>query len=148
TDNGTEFVNQTLSEYYQKVGIFHETSIARFPQQNGVFERRNQAVATACYTQNRSIIRLRHGKTPYELLHDKPLDLSFFHVFGALCYPTNDSENQDFDELTAMAFEHSSLGPTLHEMTPATISSGLMPNPPSTLFVPPSRSDWDLLFQP
>ncbi|GKA25613.1 retrovirus-related pol polyprotein from transposon TNT 1-94 [Tanacetum coccineum] len=168
TDNGTEFVNQTLSEYYQKVGIFHETSIARFPQQNGVFERRNQAVATACYTQNRSIIRLRHGKTPYELLHDKPLDLSFFHVFGALCYPTNDSENQgklqpkddigifigyaptkkafriynrrtrriietihvDFEELTAMASEHNSSGPALHEMTPVTISPGLVSNPP------------------
>ncbi|GKC56159.1 retrovirus-related pol polyprotein from transposon TNT 1-94 [Tanacetum coccineum] len=52
-----------------------------------------EAVATACYTQNRFIIRLRHGKTPYELLHDKLYDLSFFHVFGAFCYPTNDSEN-------------------------------------------------------
>nr|GEW22392.1 integrase, catalytic region, zinc finger, CCHC-type, peptidase aspartic, catalytic [Tanacetum cinerariifolium] len=52
-----------------------------------------EAVATACYTQNRSIIRLRHGKTPYELLHEKLPDLSFFHVFGVLCYPTNDSEN-------------------------------------------------------
>nr|GFA01323.1 hypothetical protein [Tanacetum cinerariifolium] len=52
-----------------------------------------EAVATVCYTQNRSIIRLRHGKTPYELLHNKLLDLSFFHVFGALCYPTNDNEN-------------------------------------------------------
>ncbi|GJS87549.1 retrovirus-related pol polyprotein from transposon TNT 1-94 [Tanacetum coccineum] len=52
-----------------------------------------EAVATACYTQNRSIIRLHHGKTPYELLHDKLPDLSFFHVFGALCYLTNDSEN-------------------------------------------------------
>ncbi|GKC07153.1 hypothetical protein Tco_0998763 [Tanacetum coccineum] len=52
-----------------------------------------EAVATACYTQNRSIVRLRHGKTQYELLHDKPLDLSFFHVFDALCYPTNNSEN-------------------------------------------------------
>ncbi|GKC70862.1 retrovirus-related pol polyprotein from transposon TNT 1-94 [Tanacetum coccineum] len=60
TDNGTEFVNQTLREYYEKVGISHETSVARFPQQNGVVER--QAVATACYPQNRSIIRLRHGK--------------------------------------------------------------------------------------
>ncbi|GKA40019.1 integrase, catalytic region, zinc finger, CCHC-type containing protein [Tanacetum coccineum] len=117
-----------------------------------------EAVATACYTQNRSIIRLRHGKTPYELLHDKLPDLSFFHVFGALCYPTNDSENLgklqpkadiDFDELTAMASEHSSSGPALHEMTPATISSGLVPNPPpSTPFVPPSRTDWDILFQP
>ncbi|GJU95629.1 retrovirus-related pol polyprotein from transposon TNT 1-94 [Tanacetum coccineum] len=84
--------------------------------------------------------------------------LIIFHVFGALCYPTNDSENLgklqpkadiDFDELTAMASEHSSLEPALHEMTPATISSGLVPNPPpSTLFVPPLRTDWDILFQP
>ncbi|GKA68779.1 retrovirus-related pol polyprotein from transposon TNT 1-94, partial [Tanacetum coccineum] len=115
TDNGTEFVNQTLREYYEKVGISHETSVARSPQQNGVVERRNctlieaaltmliyakaplfilaEAVATACYTQNHSMIRLRHGKTPYELLHNKPPDLSYLHVFGALCYPTNDSEN-------------------------------------------------------
>ncbi|GJU68367.1 retrovirus-related pol polyprotein from transposon TNT 1-94 [Tanacetum coccineum] len=55
----------------------------------------------------------------------------------------------DFDELTAMASEHSSSGPALHEMTHVSISSGLVPNPPSsTPFVPPSRSDWDLLFQP
>ncbi|GJU07562.1 retrovirus-related pol polyprotein from transposon TNT 1-94 [Tanacetum coccineum] len=47
------------------------------------------------------------------------------------------------------ASEHNSLEPVLHEMIPATISSGLVPNPPpSTLFVPPSRTDWDLLFQP
>ncbi|GJV57193.1 retrovirus-related pol polyprotein from transposon TNT 1-94 [Tanacetum coccineum] len=209
TDNGTEFVNQTLREYYEKVGISHETSVARSLQQNGVIERRNhtlieaartmliyakaplflwaEAVATTCYTQNRSIVRLRHGKTPYELLHDKPPDLSFFHVFGALCYSTNDSKNLgmlqpkadigifisyvptkkafriynrrtrqiietihvDVDELTAMASEHSSSGPALHEMTPTTISSGLVPNPPpSTPFVPPSRTDWDILFQP
>ncbi|GJU25773.1 putative ribonuclease H-like domain-containing protein [Tanacetum coccineum] len=133
------------------------------------------------------MIRRRHGKTPYEFLHNKPLDLSYLHVFGALCYPTNDSENLgklqskadigifigyaptkkafwiynrctrriietihvDFDELTVMASEHSSSGPALHEMTPATINSGLMPNPhPSTSFVPPSRTDWDMLFQP
>ncbi|GJZ53292.1 hypothetical protein Tco_0608177 [Tanacetum coccineum] len=48
-----------------------------------------------------------------------------------------------------MASEHSSLEPALHGMTPATISSGLVPNPPpSTLFVPPSKTDWDILFQP
>ncbi|GKG62788.1 hypothetical protein Tco_0636519, partial [Tanacetum coccineum] len=51
--------------------------------------------------------------------------------------------------MTAMASVHSSSGPALHEMTPATISSGLVPNPPpSTPFVPPSRSDWAVLFQP
>ncbi|GJV08491.1 retrovirus-related pol polyprotein from transposon TNT 1-94 [Tanacetum coccineum] len=41
TDNGTEFVNQTLREYYEKVGISHETSVARSSQQNGVVEIRN-----------------------------------------------------------------------------------------------------------
>nr|GEU77154.1 hypothetical protein [Tanacetum cinerariifolium] len=86
TDNGTEVVNQTLRDYYEEVGISHETSVARSPQQN-------EAVAIACFTQNRSIIRLRHRKTPYELFHNKLPDLSFLHVFGALCYPTNDSEN-------------------------------------------------------
>ncbi|GKF87442.1 retrovirus-related pol polyprotein from transposon TNT 1-94 [Tanacetum coccineum] len=98
-----EFVNQVMSEYYEGVGIFHQKSIPRTPQQNGVVERRNrtlveaartmmiflkapmflwaEAVATACYTQNRSLI------------HDKKPDLTFLRVFGALCYPTNDSED-------------------------------------------------------
>nr|GEV64691.1 retrovirus-related Pol polyprotein from transposon TNT 1-94 [Tanacetum cinerariifolium] len=31
-------------------------------------------------------------QTPYELMHDKKPDLSFFHVFSALCYPTNDND--------------------------------------------------------
>ncbi|GKB18730.1 retrovirus-related pol polyprotein from transposon TNT 1-94, partial [Tanacetum coccineum] len=54
-----------------------------------------------------------------------------------------------FDELTTMASKHSNSGPALHEMTLATISSGLVPNlPPLTPFVPPLRSDWDFLFQP
>nr|GEW82335.1 hypothetical protein [Tanacetum cinerariifolium] len=173
-------LTQEQAAILMEVGISHETSIARSPHQNGVVERCNhtlikaartmliyakaslflwaEAVATACYTQNRSIICLRHGKTPYELLHDKLPDLSFFHVFGALCYLTNDYENLgklqlkaniDFDELTAIASKHRSLEPALHEMTPATISSRLMPNPPPlTPFVLPSRTDWDLLFQP
>ncbi|GKD51639.1 retrovirus-related pol polyprotein from transposon TNT 1-94, partial [Tanacetum coccineum] len=192
----------------EKIGISHKTYVARSPRKNGVVERRNRtlieathtmliyakaslflwakAVATACYTQNHSIIRLRHGKTPYELLHDELPNLSFFHVFGALCYLTNDSENMgklqpkadignfmgyaptkkafriynrrtrriietihvDFDELTVMASKHSSSGPALHEMTPATINLGLVPNPPPLIpFVPPLRTDWDLLFQ-
>nr|GEW20519.1 hypothetical protein [Tanacetum cinerariifolium] len=171
TDNGTEFVNQTLREYYKEVGISHETSVARSLQQNGVVERQNrtlfeaartmliyaqallflwaEVVATACYTQNQSIIRLRHGKTPYELLHNKLPDLSFLHVFGASCYPTNDKTiHVDFDELSAMAYEQSSSGPALNEMTPATISSGLVQkSSSSTPYVPPSRNDWDLLFQ-
>ncbi|GKC59150.1 retrovirus-related pol polyprotein from transposon TNT 1-94 [Tanacetum coccineum] len=79
TDNGTEFVNQTLREWYENVGISHQTSVARTLQQNGVVERRNwtlveaartmlmfskaplflwaEAINTACYTQNHSLIR-------------------------------------------------------------------------------------------
>ncbi|GKD44763.1 retrovirus-related pol polyprotein from transposon TNT 1-94 [Tanacetum coccineum] len=113
TDNGTEFVNQILREFYENVGISHQTSVARTPQQNDVVERRNrtlveaartiifskaslflwaEAINTTCYTQNRSLIRLQYNKTPYELMQDKKPNLSFFHVFGALCYPTNDND--------------------------------------------------------
>nr|GEV69771.1 hypothetical protein [Tanacetum cinerariifolium] len=154
-DNGTEYQNgvverrnRTLIEAARTMLIYAKALLFLWAE----------AVATACYTQNRSIIRLRHGKKPYELLQDKLPDLSFFYIFGALCYPTSDSENLgklqpkadiDFDELTAMAFKHRSLEPALHDMTPATINSGLVPNPPpSTAYVPPSRIDWDYLFQP
>ncbi|GJU17567.1 retrovirus-related pol polyprotein from transposon TNT 1-94 [Tanacetum coccineum] len=122
-DNGTKFVNQTLCSYYEDVGISHERSVAHTLQQNGIVERRNQtlveaartvliyakaplflwaeAVVTTCYTQNHSQIRLCHGKTPYELLHNRKPDLSYLHVFGALCYPTTDSE--DLGKLKAKA---------------------------------------------
>nr|GEY17212.1 hypothetical protein [Tanacetum cinerariifolium] len=52
-----------------------------------------EVVATACYTQNRSLIHTRHHMTPYDPVHNKKLGLTFFRVFGALCYPTNDSED-------------------------------------------------------
>ncbi|GKC90031.1 retrovirus-related pol polyprotein from transposon TNT 1-94 [Tanacetum coccineum] len=123
TDNGTEFVNQTLRDFYENVSISHQTFVARTPQQKGIVERRNRtlveaarimlifskaplflwakAINTACYTQNRSLIRLRYNKTPYELLHDKKPYLSFLYVFSSLCYPTNDSD--DLGKLNAKA---------------------------------------------
>ncbi|GJW58482.1 retrovirus-related pol polyprotein from transposon TNT 1-94 [Tanacetum coccineum] len=115
TDNGTEFVNKDLIDYYENVGITHDKTVPRTPQQNSVVERRNrtlveaartmlifskaplflwaEVVATACYTQNRSLIHTLHDKTPYELMHDKKSDLSFLYIFGVFCYPTNDSED-------------------------------------------------------
>nr|GFB48795.1 retrovirus-related Pol polyprotein from transposon TNT 1-94 [Tanacetum cinerariifolium] len=206
----TNFVNKFLAtvkfsnDHVAKIMGYGDYKIENvtISKQNGVVERRNrmlieaartmliyaqallflwaEAVATTCYTKNRSIVLLRHDKTPYELLHDKLPNLSFLYVFGALYYPTNDSENLgklqpkadtgifigyaptkkafwiynrrtrrivktihvEFDELTTMASEQSSLGPALHEMTPTTISSGPVPKPTSsTPFVPPSRND-------
>nr|GFB38772.1 retrovirus-related Pol polyprotein from transposon TNT 1-94 [Tanacetum cinerariifolium] len=52
-----------------------------------------EAIATACFTQNRSIIHRRFNKTPYELINGRKPDISFLYVFGALCYPKNDRED-------------------------------------------------------
>nr|GFA93742.1 retrovirus-related Pol polyprotein from transposon TNT 1-94 [Tanacetum cinerariifolium] len=60
-----------------------------------------EAIATACFTQNRSIIHRRFNKTPYELINGRKSDISFLHVFGALCYPKNDRE--DIEKLGAKA---------------------------------------------
>nr|GEW07914.1 hypothetical protein [Tanacetum cinerariifolium] len=89
TDNGTEFVNQTLREYYEQ-------------------------------TQNRSIIRLRHEKTPYKLLHNKLPDLSFLHVFGALCYPTNDIPTESTSSPSSTTVDQDVPSPSKSQTTPET----------------------------
>nr|GEV40855.1 ribonuclease H-like domain-containing protein [Tanacetum cinerariifolium] len=115
TDNETEFKNHALKEYFDSVGITHETSSTKTPQQNGVVERRNRtlveaartmlifshalmflcvaAITTACCTQNCSIIHCRFNKTPYELIQGRKPNISYLHVFRALYYPKNDSED-------------------------------------------------------
>nr|GEW76244.1 retrovirus-related Pol polyprotein from transposon TNT 1-94 [Tanacetum cinerariifolium] len=97
-----------------RVDTSSHSKIPRTPQQNDVVERRNRTlveaartmliffkasmflwaavVATASYNQNQSLIHTCHNKTPYELVHNKKPDLTFFRVFGALCYPTNDTK--------------------------------------------------------
>ncbi|GJT00821.1 retrovirus-related pol polyprotein from transposon TNT 1-94 [Tanacetum coccineum] len=115
TDNGTEFKNATLKAHYEKLGIMQQFLTAQTPQQNRVVERRNrtlveaartmlifsrlpeflwaEAVATAYFTQNRSIIYTRHNKIPYELLRGRKPNVEYFHVFGSLCYPTNNRDD-------------------------------------------------------
>nr|GFC45945.1 integrase, catalytic region, zinc finger, CCHC-type, peptidase aspartic, catalytic [Tanacetum cinerariifolium] len=102
-----------------------------------------EAVATACYTQNRSLIHTRHHKTPYELVHNKKPDLTFFRVFGALCYPTNDSKDfESFNQQLTLGYLlvmlQAGKGPAPNFLTPGQISSGLVPNHvPATPYAPP-----------
>nr|GFB56510.1 retrovirus-related Pol polyprotein from transposon TNT 1-94 [Tanacetum cinerariifolium] len=112
-----------------------------------------EVVATACYTQNRSLVHTRHNKTPYELVHNKKPDLTFFRVFGALCYPTNDSEDLGKLQPTAdigifVGYAPSRKGPASMFLMPGQISSGLVPNPVhATPYVPPTNKDLEILFQ-
>nr|GEW89083.1 copia protein [Tanacetum cinerariifolium] len=144
-----------------------------------------EAVSTACYTQNRSLIRLRYNKTPYELMHEKKPDLSFLHVFGSLCKPTNDSEDLGklkpkadigifvgyaptkkafriynkrtrqimetihvtFDKLTTIASEQFSLGPAPYDSWNTQFRT-LSKSYSSTTLCPPTKNDWNILFQP
>ncbi|GJY54382.1 integrase, catalytic region, zinc finger, CCHC-type containing protein [Tanacetum coccineum] len=142
------------------------------PQQNGVVENQNrtlveaartmlifskapmflwaEAVAIARYTKNRSLIHTRHCKTPYELVHDKKPDLTFFRVFGAVCYPTNDSEDLGKLQPTAdirifVGYAPSRKGYRIYNKR----TRWLVPNPvPTAPYVPPTNKDLEILFQP
>nr|GEY38515.1 putative ribonuclease H-like domain-containing protein [Tanacetum cinerariifolium] len=103
-DNGTEFKNRVLNEFYAEKGIKREYSVARTSQQNKVGEWRNktlieatrtmlanskspttfwaQAVNTACYVQNKVIVVKPHYKIPYELFKGRSPALSFMKPFG------------------------------------------------------------------
>nr|GEX22993.1 retrovirus-related Pol polyprotein from transposon TNT 1-94 [Tanacetum cinerariifolium] len=111
TDNGTEFVNQTLREYYEQVGISHERSVARSPQQNGVFKRRNRTLIEVARTM------LIYANASLFLWAEAVATRRLSMVYTKL-------------------------------PEPATINSRFVPNThPLTPFVPPSRFDWDILFQ-
>ncbi|GJU02572.1 retrovirus-related pol polyprotein from transposon TNT 1-94 [Tanacetum coccineum] len=117
TDKGTKFLNKTLHAYFAMEGIEHQTSTARTPEQNGIVKRRNrtlveaartilsaakvplffwaEAIATTCFTQNRSLIIPRHEKTPYHIINGRKSSVKFFHIFGSLCYIVRDGEKLD-----------------------------------------------------
>nr|GFA69477.1 retrovirus-related Pol polyprotein from transposon TNT 1-94 [Tanacetum cinerariifolium] len=107
----------TLHAYFAAEGILHQTFVARTPEQNGIVERQNRtlieaartmlsaakvplffwakAIATACFTQNRSLVIPRHEKTPYHIINDRKPSVKFFHIFGSICYIVRDGENLD-----------------------------------------------------
>nr|GFA34527.1 retrovirus-related Pol polyprotein from transposon TNT 1-94 [Tanacetum cinerariifolium] len=108
-------LNRTLAKFFDEVGITQQFYTARRPQQNGIVERRNQtlvevartmltfanlpsflwaeAIVTACFTQNRSIIHKRFDKTPYELINKRKPNIKYFRLFGCRCYLLNDYED-------------------------------------------------------
>ncbi|GJT16252.1 retrovirus-related pol polyprotein from transposon TNT 1-94 [Tanacetum coccineum] len=171
TINGKKYILVIVDDYSQFTWVKFlrlkdETleTVPRTPQQNDIVKRRNrtlveaartmlifskapmflwaEVVATACYTQNRSLIHTLHNKTPYELVHDKNHDLTFFCVFDALCYPTNDSE--DLGKLQPTADIKIFVG-----YAPSRKGSGIVPNPvPAAPYVPPINKELEILFQP
>ncbi|GJR38795.1 retrovirus-related pol polyprotein from transposon TNT 1-94 [Tanacetum coccineum] len=117
TDRGIEFLNKTLHAFFKEEGIEHQTSTPRTPEQNGVVERQNrtlveaarkmlsasklplffwtEAIATACYTQNKSIIIPTHEKMAYHIINDRKPSIKHLHIFGCTCYLTRDGEYLD-----------------------------------------------------
>ncbi|KAI3790995.1 hypothetical protein L2E82_04493 [Cichorium intybus] len=115
SDNGLEFKNITLDSFLKNKGIEHNFSAPYTPQQNGVVERRNrtlceaarsmlifadlpqyfwaEAIATACYSQNRSLIHKNLHKTPYEVINNRKPNIKFFHIFGCRCFIKNNKDH-------------------------------------------------------
>nr|GFB78968.1 retrovirus-related Pol polyprotein from transposon TNT 1-94 [Tanacetum cinerariifolium] len=117
--------NQTLVEAARTMLIFSRASLFLWAE----------AIATACFTQNRSIIHLHFYKTPYGLINGRKPDILFLYVFGALCYPKNDRE--DIGKLGAKGDIGFFIGSGLDlTYAPSTITSQQ-----------PSKSELDLLFE-
>ncbi|KAD2805416.1 hypothetical protein E3N88_38793 [Mikania micrantha] len=120
TDNGTEFKNHNMEIFCNARGIVQQFSAPYVPQMNGVAERKNrtlieaartmladyslpvqfwnEAVANACYTLNRVLIVKRHGKTCFELLHNRKPNLMYLEPFGAPCTMLKKHEQGKFNE--------------------------------------------------
>ncbi|KAI3503839.1 hypothetical protein L1887_32293 [Cichorium endivia] len=115
SDNGTEFNNKQIEEFLASKGIEHNFSAPYTPQQNGVVETRNrtlveearsmltfanlpltfwgEAIATACFVQNRSIVNKRLQMTPYEVLNERKPNVKFFHISGCRCFIKNNKDH-------------------------------------------------------
>ncbi|GJU82432.1 retrovirus-related pol polyprotein from transposon TNT 1-94 [Tanacetum coccineum] len=165
-DEAPDFIIKFLKMI--QVGVSHETSVARTPQQNGVVERRNRTLVEAArtmliFTQAPLFLLAEAIATAYNDCENLgkfqgKVDIGIFigyasknkayRFYNRRTRKIIETINVDFDELAAMASEQLDSGPGLQSMTPATSSSGLVSNP--TLQQPcnpPPRDDWDHLFQ-
>nr|GEX65351.1 hypothetical protein [Tanacetum cinerariifolium] len=107
TDNGTEFKNHVLKEYFDSVGIKHETSAAKTPQQNGVVEHKNRTLVEAV----RTMMIFSHALL---FLWAEAIATA---VYNPRIRKIMETMNVTFDELSAMAFEQNSSRPGLQSMT-------------------------------
>nr|GFA05389.1 putative ribonuclease H-like domain-containing protein [Tanacetum cinerariifolium] len=139
TDNGTKFKNHVLKEYFDSVGISHQMSSVRTPQQNGVVKRRNRPLVEAARTI------LIFSRAPLFLWAEAIATA----IFNRRTKKIMETMNASFDELSAMAFEQHSSKPRLQSMTSGQISSGLdLTYAPSTITTQqPSEGELDLLFE-
>nr|GEX45097.1 hypothetical protein [Tanacetum cinerariifolium] len=136
TDNGTEFKNHALKEYFDSVGITHETYAATTPQQNGVVERRNRTLVEAARTM------LIFSHAPLFLWAEAIATA----VYNQRTKKIIETTNVTFDELSMMAFEQNSSKPGLQSLTSGQLE---LTYAPSTITPQrPSERDLDILFEP
>ncbi|GJT02459.1 retrovirus-related pol polyprotein from transposon TNT 1-94 [Tanacetum coccineum] len=173
TDNGTEFKNQILKEYFDSVGISHQASSVRTPQQNGVRLLLRATLKTApsfnvdLTKHHTSSLTAENRISPFFMYSGLSVigklgakgDIGFFigysanscayRVFNRRTKKIMETMNVTFDELSAMAFEQSSSKPGLQGMTSGQISSGLdLTYAPSTITTQqPTEGELDLLFE-
>ncbi|GJU06904.1 ribonuclease H-like domain-containing protein, partial [Tanacetum coccineum] len=118
SDNGTEFVNQSVSKLCSDKGIIHQTSCVYTPQQNGIAERKHrhllnvarsfmfqggiplkmwtECILTATYLINILLSSVLNGKSPYEMIYKKCPTLSHLRVIGCLCFAIIVNNNDKF----------------------------------------------------
>nr|GFB19861.1 hypothetical protein [Tanacetum cinerariifolium] len=184
-NKGTEFLNKTLHAYFASKGILHQMSVAQTPEQNSVVERRNrtlveaartmlsaakvplffwaEAIATACFTQNRSLVIPHHEKTPYHIINDRKPDgenldkmkekgdecifvgystqSRAYRVFNKRTRVIMESIHVNFDELPQMVSAHNSSDPAPTCQTMASDQHSSDPAPECT-----TSNELDLLF--
>ncbi|GKE44218.1 integrase, catalytic region, zinc finger, CCHC-type containing protein [Tanacetum coccineum] len=155
TDNGMEFVNQTLRDFYENASISHQTSVACTPQQNDLIHDKKPDLlffygfGSLCYpTNDNEDLGKLNAKADIGIFVGYAQAKKAFRIYNRRTQKIIETIHVTFDELIAMASEQFGSGPGLQVMTPATSSLGLVPNPiPQQPCNPPKRDDWDSLVQ-
>nr|GEX53041.1 hypothetical protein [Tanacetum cinerariifolium] len=131
TDNGTEFINQTLREFYENIGILHPISVARIPQQNDKPDLSYLHVFGSLRypTIESEDLGKLDVKADIGIFVGYVLAKKVFIIYTRRTQKIMETIHVLFDELTAMASEQFGSGPGLQSMTPATSSSRLVLNP-------------------